>query len=336
MNIATLIFDLLQTHDCVIVPGLGGFLGQNQSAAFDATGNLFPPKRVLSFNARLNGNDGLLVHSLSSKLEIGFANAQKKVHQFVETAYTLLNQNEAVHFDKVGSLNFDENGNLQFVQYKDQEVFSDYFGLKPIAPLPVEREKPEESIIKEAKVIPISKEKPHKKFAIVARYAAAAVLTLAVVLSGVIGFISYENNKVADTASLSPIMDSSHEVQQEIFKPETTILEDTIATVTTNGNVETETLNEVITTENEVQVPAESVEIKHGYYIVVGAFSKEENADALYYQLQTELDGSTTVAKFPRNGLTAVGFYTSPNSNEAAAMLAKAKQKDAAVWLLKM
>lgn len=333
MNIATLIFDLLQTHDCVIVPGLGGFLGQNQSASFDAGGSLLPPKRVLSFNARLNGNDGLLVHALSNKSNISFGDAQKMVKQFVETAFTLLNQNEAVHFDKVGSLIFDDNGNLQFNQYKGQEVFLDFFGLKPIAPLTVEREKPLENA-EITKVIPITQSKPRKRVAIIARYAAVAVLTLVMVLSGVVGFFSYEKNKVADTASLSPILDTSIEVQQ---KPEKVILKDTISTVSAiSDNKEAETSNELISNESETQVNAENLEIKHGYYIVVGAFSKEENADALYNQLQEDLSNTTSVAKFPRNGLTAVGFYTSANLTEANSMLAKAKQKDAAVWLLKM
>ena len=55
---------LLLTHDCVIVPGLGGFVTQYVPAYYVEEENLFiPPHRTIAFNAGLSLNDGLLVES---------------------------------------------------------------------------------------------------------------------------------------------------------------------------------------------------------------------------------------------------------------------------------
>ena len=51
---------LLQDHDCVILPGFGGFLANPKSAQVDRITHKFtPPQRQFSFNGHLKHNDGL-------------------------------------------------------------------------------------------------------------------------------------------------------------------------------------------------------------------------------------------------------------------------------------
>ncbi len=341
MKIAALIFELLQTHDCVIMPGLGGFLAQNKSASLQDNNLLLPPARILSFNARLNGNDGLLVHSLANNSGIAFAEAQQQVEKFVQTAIALLQQNEAVHFDKVGSLNFDTEGNLQFVQHQEQELFAAFFGLKSITALPVEREKIETPIItvepkKVGKVVSFKKARQRKRFNTFVKYAAAAVVVLALTISGIIGFLDNSNTNVEHTASLVPAMDSSHDdLNQDSGSVASAEVTEMLPTIQEPAETIAAPVDEVAAN-NEVDEANETQELKHGYYVIVGAFSKQENAHALYTQLQHELGSATPVIKFDRNGLTAVGFYSAENATDAAHVLARAKQKDSAVWLLKM
>lgn len=53
--------NLLLYHDCVIVPGLGGFVAQDCGACYVEEEGLFlPPYRSVSFNPRLTVNDGLI------------------------------------------------------------------------------------------------------------------------------------------------------------------------------------------------------------------------------------------------------------------------------------
>ena len=55
---------LMLNHDCVIVPGLGGFITQYMHARYIAEEGLFlPPYRSVGFNQQLTFNDGLLVQS---------------------------------------------------------------------------------------------------------------------------------------------------------------------------------------------------------------------------------------------------------------------------------
>ncbi|NLA48282.1 MAG: hypothetical protein GX876_02335, partial [Bacteroidales bacterium] len=61
MDITSFIRELLFSHDCVIVPGFGGFVGNYAPARIDrATSTFYPPSKQISFNRNLRNNDGLL------------------------------------------------------------------------------------------------------------------------------------------------------------------------------------------------------------------------------------------------------------------------------------
>ena len=51
---------LLLENDCVIVPGLGGFIAHKRQAAYSIQkGEFMPPLRTIGFNPQLIMNDGL-------------------------------------------------------------------------------------------------------------------------------------------------------------------------------------------------------------------------------------------------------------------------------------
>ena len=67
---------LLFDHDCVIVPGWGGFLAQYRPARLDANRQLIhPPGKEVGFNRHLLRNDGLLTDHIAQRDGIGFASA---------------------------------------------------------------------------------------------------------------------------------------------------------------------------------------------------------------------------------------------------------------------
>ena len=52
---------LLLVHDCVIIPGVGGFVLQTLSAKYQEKDHLFcPESKEIVFNPMLKHNDGLL------------------------------------------------------------------------------------------------------------------------------------------------------------------------------------------------------------------------------------------------------------------------------------
>ena len=59
---------LLLENDCVIVPGLGGFIAHYRSSIYNKEmREFYPPVRTIGFNPKLVMNDGLLVQSYMSK-----------------------------------------------------------------------------------------------------------------------------------------------------------------------------------------------------------------------------------------------------------------------------
>ena len=54
MNLSVYLKELLKTNDCVIIPDLGGFIANYQSAAFNAQGDQFyPPTKEIIFSGKL-------------------------------------------------------------------------------------------------------------------------------------------------------------------------------------------------------------------------------------------------------------------------------------------
>ena len=52
---------LISAHDCVIIPGVGAFLAQRQSAYYNAEEQVYmPPRRTLAFNPHITIDDALL------------------------------------------------------------------------------------------------------------------------------------------------------------------------------------------------------------------------------------------------------------------------------------
>ena len=73
MKISSYIFELLQSHDCVIVPNFGALVARNISAKISSDGSkIFPPNKELSFNKNLVKNDGLLINAISSNENISY------------------------------------------------------------------------------------------------------------------------------------------------------------------------------------------------------------------------------------------------------------------------
>ena len=75
---------LLLTNDCVIVPGLGGFVANHREARFDNNDNMFiPPYRTLGFNPKLSVNDSLLAQSYTETYDISYPEACNRIENEV-------------------------------------------------------------------------------------------------------------------------------------------------------------------------------------------------------------------------------------------------------------
>jgi len=131
MDITAFIRELLFSHDCVIVPGFGGFVGNYSPARIDKnTATFYPPVKQISFNRNLNHNDGLLVGRISGSSDINYGDARSMVDEFVAALKKKLEWGEKVVFDHIGSFINNQEGNVQFEPDRSVNYHLDSYGLE--------------------------------------------------------------------------------------------------------------------------------------------------------------------------------------------------------------
>ena len=82
---------LLLENDCVIVPGLGGFIAHYQPAHYEEDEGVFlPPTRTVGFNPQLTMNDGLLTQAYMQTHHTDFPDASRKIAQKVSELKEIL------------------------------------------------------------------------------------------------------------------------------------------------------------------------------------------------------------------------------------------------------
>ncbi len=130
MELVKHIRDLLYHHDCVVVPGFGGFVTNERPARIDsASDSFYPPAREVGFNARLDHNDGVLISYLSARLSLNYVDARKLVSTFAEEVNRKIKEGRVVHFDGIGQFSADRQGRLQFDPDPAANFLTDAYGL---------------------------------------------------------------------------------------------------------------------------------------------------------------------------------------------------------------
>lgn len=106
---------LIERHDCVVIPGIGAFLGHSQSAKFNAEeGILYPPCREISFNGDITFDDGLLVSSYARRQSINYTSALEAVRCDVALLSDTLQEGGEVTISHLGQLKINNQGNYIF------------------------------------------------------------------------------------------------------------------------------------------------------------------------------------------------------------------------------
>lgn len=133
MNIGLYISELLYGSDCVIIPGLGGFVANTRSAFLNPSQHTFtPPSRRIAFNASLRTNDGLLANYVSRRSGANYAEALNAIRLYTEDVLAKLGQGDQVWIDSIGVLSFDAENRIQFEPDQTVNYRTDAFGLVSI------------------------------------------------------------------------------------------------------------------------------------------------------------------------------------------------------------
>ena len=103
-------------HDCVMLPGLGGFVCNPRSAWYDeAKSQIVPPSRDVLFNPRLTTNDGLVANELMAKHGLTYRDALQAVEQLVDHVQQNLDAEAVAELPGLGKLYREEDGQIRFM-----------------------------------------------------------------------------------------------------------------------------------------------------------------------------------------------------------------------------
>lgn len=121
---------LLLKHDCVIVPGLGGFVTQYVPARRIADEQLFlPPFRSVGFNPELAINDGLLAQSYMHAYDTTYPESLKLIEDAVSELKEELTEKGEFTLHGIGRLTIGIDGRYNFQPNEAGVISPELYGL---------------------------------------------------------------------------------------------------------------------------------------------------------------------------------------------------------------
>lgn len=289
---------LLHTHNCVIVPGLGGFVLNTLPSVRSGVAEFDSPGYELVFNRDLTHNDGLLSESYMKVYDCSFEKATQRVEMAAHELRNELQQKGRVEMGKLGA--FVMHDDRRFVYESGDFVRPDVFGLTNVALKPIIQIQPAVAA-KET----TSRKTTLRKVGI--GTAVAAVIAL-------VFFIFPFNNStrgLQNAQILSEIFHKSNE-SQSVTRPVTP------QEVVVTANPAPEISQPTPEMAPESTVPTTEVVLlgdSKKYYIVVGVYQFPEGASKAIESLKAE--GFTNVGSMPRAGRTDVFVESFADKTEA-------------------
>jgi len=123
---------LLLSNDCVMVPGLGGFVAHHVEACYsEAEKTFFPPLRTAGFNPRLNMNDSLLVHSYTEAYDLSYPEAERRIRGEVAELKRTIEDKGSYDITNIGVLSMGDNGAYDFTPCCAGILTPRFYGLCP-------------------------------------------------------------------------------------------------------------------------------------------------------------------------------------------------------------
>lgn len=352
-QITQLISELLYRHDCVIVPGFGGFVSRSHSAGFNK-GNqlLFPPAKHILFNRNLIHNDGLLMTALMERNAISFEEATKLTEEYRQYIQSLLSAKKRFELQNIGLLYIDGENSLRFEAKADMNFLFDAFGFEPVTAteLPAEAEKPVHKPVFEDRVavaeVPLVP-RPKKSYARMAALAIGIPAVMVVLLLA------------ATSKPMQPIMQSSvnpfytpektytpnHNPERKAFiiadVEKVSFLADANGyaafTLSDRGRVMIANTNDSMLRPDKTLVARPSVKsnlsLSGKFQVVLGCFGVRENAERLVNELRaTQVNAG--ISGVNAKGLHVVSCGSFNSKQEAVNVLDSIRQRYPNAWIM--
>ena len=296
MTIFKEIYDLLYNNDCVIVPEFGAFVLKSHSA-YIKDDTFYPPRKVISFNAMLDENDGLLVKHLSTSRNISYKKALKTINDETQSLKNELSADKKSKIDPLGYIELSSEGNLVFYPKESINFESNSFGLTSFSKQPILK-----SVKKDASFKTASTPTP------VFRYAAIFIALIGFSYFGYFNYSNYLDNERIKNIAIA---------QDQILQ-----------------NVQAATFNigELPTISLKVTAPIENTN-KIYFSVIAGSFRSKINAEKhLNHLISKGFKASYTTIN-PR-GLFRVAYARLDSRKKAYSLIAEIKENGEDAWLL--
>ena len=302
---------LLHTHDCIIVPGLGGFVVNTTQVERNGLWGLDAPTFELIFNSKLNYNDGLLAESLMKTNNVSYEVAVKQIESGCQELRDKLMNEEEVVWTNLGTFKNNKERNHIFLPNKAY-IRPQFYGLSNA------RLKPAALILSSTSnnenAIPVR---------LIMRYVSTAIAVAVLLFFVVVSYNNYSpNSQYAEIVS-KPLFFNNTKSNKSTAK--------VILPVLANNN--SKSISDVSVEDNKITQSQESY-IK--YYIVVGVYEVRDVAEKTLSKLKNE--GFQTSSMIERPGRLDVYSASFSDEKEAQTFLQKfhadnSRYHDA--WILK-
>jgi cell division septation protein DedD len=328
------ISELLFDHDCVILPGVGGFLTNYSGAHIHPVRHSFQPAtRTVVFNANLSTNDGLLIDHVSKRKDISYQEASLVVNRYATEIKRDLESGQTLELKNVGTLRMGREDNIIFEPDESSNFLADAFGLPSFVSPAIKRETVRERLEKQLTPKPSAPQEQTKRNAgVLVNWAAGLAIPVTAAL-----LLYMFNPGILD----GPGKNFTSFVPALTIKPAKTVNEPATAEFAKFRSIpeKPEVVAEDPTPETEpepnAQRPTPKAELTK-YQIVVGAFSKESNAEKYVAELRSKNYDASIVGK-SRNGLSRVSINGSDDKAEAIGMMdAIRESENPSAWLLRI
>lgn len=337
----TYISELLYRHDCVILPGLGGFITNYRSAKIHPVSHTIqPPSQSIRFNVNLQEDDGLLANYVASCEAISFASAQSKIERFVFTIKNNLDHKKEAKLTKIGTLFLEVSGTLSFEPDTEVNYLLDSFGLDAVQSPPILKKSTTTDLSKQmrrgAKTI-----QSHKA---ILNWKVAAVL---LPLIGLSSYVSFQQDVIKASYANYAYLNPFKEKPAAVYIPRTVALTIALDKQTVTNEESSTKVAPKIVIEEPVKVTTEALVKKRPvapnvatmfvskpFHLIAGCFSLQQNANNLVRSLKTQGFDASVVGKNP-NGLVRVAFQSFESRELALAQMKRLKSAGKSTWLLK-
>ncbi|MCE5174297.1 MAG: SPOR domain-containing protein [Bacteroidales bacterium] len=335
---------LLPDHDCVVVPGLGGFVQNEVPARFDAESDFFYPKgKEIGFNSRLTFNDGFLAQAYQESFDISFEESNLQIRQAVQEIKNKIDNGKYVSLGRIGVIWKNDKEQTQFRSENKNYFYPESYGLTSFSFPKIEKRRQSRSdterVIRkhqDNEFINIRLHRDSFRNMVIGIAACLFLLFLSKPTGTLPGTNSQEAFMMHDYLVIPESMESGKKEALPVIDEQAPVatIDETSANLSNEGNIATisERTIEPATKAQKITAPIPA----RTYYIVVGSFPQKRLAER-WIQENSQQSKFKYAGIVEKDGRARVYTKSFPDKNVAQAYLNQFRENNpecASAWLL--